>query len=153
MSVDIELLDGLSAPLAQVEADAAHVLAFFGLPNAELSVLLCDDATIWPLNRDFRGKDRPTDVLAFAQREGMAFPGPDDILGDVVVSLETAARQAAERGHSTEAELRILLVHGICHLLGFDHERDEDAEVMEAKERELLRELGAVVFAAPTETA
>jgi probable rRNA maturation factor len=125
-----------------VEADAAAILAALGLDGAELSVVLCDDATIWPLNRDWRGKDRPTDVLAFAQREGVAVPGGDQVLGDVVISVETARRQAAERGHSVGREVRVLLVHGICHLVGYDHEDDADAEVMEAKERELLAALG-----------
>lgn len=133
--------DGAAWDVDAVERDAVRILAQFGLDDAELSVLLCDDAVIWPLNRDWRRKDRPTDVLAFAQREGLAFPGAGDVLGDVVISVETAARQAAERGHSTEREVRILLVHGICHLLGYDHERDDEAEVMEAKERAILAAL------------
>jgi probable rRNA maturation factor len=126
-----------------IERDAARILDAFGLGDAELSIVVCDDATIHPLNRDFRGKDNPTDVLSFAQREGLPVPGDHDLLGDVVISIETASRQAAERGHSLDTEVRILLVHGICHLLGYDHEADDEAEVMEAKEREILAILGA----------
>ncbi len=140
--IDVSAEEGWESWVAAVEADAAAVLAAFDLMDGELSVMLCDDATIWPLNRDYRGKDRPTDVLAFAQREGTPVPGQDHVLGDVVISVETAARQASERGHATAHELRVLLVHGICHLLGYDHEQDDEAEVMEAKEREILRLLG-----------
>ena len=99
--IDVTVSDGVAWDTGAVERDAARILAHFGLQDAELSVLLCDDAVIWPLNRDYRRKDRPTDVLAFAQREGLAFPGAGDVLGDVVISVETAARQAAERGHAT----------------------------------------------------
>lgn len=135
--VDVTLAEGCSWPAESIVADATKVLGEFGLDDAELSVLLCDDATIWPLNREYRGKDKPTDVLSFAQREGEAI-GRSEVLGDVVISLETAARQAAERHHDTAYEVRVLLVHGICHLLGYDHEEDDEAEEMEALERDLL---------------
>ena len=117
---------------------ATAVLTHFSLSDAMLSIFLCDDATIHPLNRDYRGKDKPTDVLSFAQREGEFAFLEDDLLGDVIVSMETTIRQAQERNHSTETELRVLLVHGILHLLGYDHIEDEEAEIMEAKEREIL---------------
>ena len=147
MDIDVSLEGGGAAGadhVADLEAVAARVLGAFGLDEAELSIVLCDDAFIHPLNRDWRGKDRPTDVLSFAQREGEEADEDDPVLGDVVISLETAARQAAERGHSTGHELRVLLVHGICHLLGYDHEEDEEAEEMEALERDLLSELPAL---------
>jgi probable rRNA maturation factor len=114
------------------------VLSYLALSEAELSILLCDDATIHPLNRDYRGKDKPTDVLSFAQREGDFAFIDDDVLGDVIVSMDTTIRQAKERNHSTQTELRVLLVHGILHLLGYDHIEDDEAEIMEAKEREIL---------------
>lgn len=120
---------------------AEHLLNAFGLPEGELSVVLCDDAFIHPLNRDWRGKDKPTDVLSFAQREGEGANPDDNVLGDVIISVETATRQAEERGHPLGHELRVLLVHGILHLLGYDHEEDEEAEEMEALERDLLGEL------------
>ena len=114
------------------------VLSYLDLSEAELSILLCDDATIHPLNRDYRGKDKPTDVLSFAQREGEFAFVDDNVLGDVIISMDTTIRQAKERSHSTEVELRVLLVHGILHLLGYDHIEDDEAEIMEAKEREIL---------------
>lgn len=144
MPVWVDVIDGVDADLGAIERDARHVLAWFKLVDAELSVLVCDDATIHPLNRDYRGKDKPTDVLSFAQREGIAFPdaGEDEVLGDVVISLETAVRQATERSHPVAQEVRVLLVHGICHLLGYDHEQDDEAEEMEALEREILASMG-----------
>jgi len=121
-----------------VEA-AEQVLVALGLCDVELSILLCDDAFIHPLNRDYRGKDKPTDVLSFAMREE---GDPNDpVLGDVIISIERAKEQAMDRGHSIGVELALLLVHGILHLLGYDHEDDEEAQVMEAKEKEILSTL------------
>ena len=115
---------------------AEQALVALGLSDVELSILLCDDAFIHPLNRDYRGKDKPTDVLSFAMREE---GDPNDpVLGDVIISIERAQEQALERGHPIGVELALLLVHGILHLLGYDHEEDEEAEMMEAKEKEIL---------------
>ena len=111
-----------------------QALDLMGQPASEVSLVLCDDAFIHPLNLDHRNKDRPTDVLAFAQREGDFAFLDDSLLGDVIISLETAQRQADERGHSLLSELEILLVHGTLHLLGYDHIEDAEAEVMEAEE-------------------
>jgi rRNA maturation RNase YbeY len=92
------------------------------------------------LNRQYRGKDRPTDVLAFALREGESGPAHTSVLGDVVISLETAARQARSRRRPLAAEVRVLLVHGILHVLGYDHERGPaEARRMRALEHRLLR--------------
>ena len=132
---------GAAAMGRALRTDATALLDLLDVPDAELSVLLCDDAFILPLNRDYRGKDRPTDVLSFSQREGEDGDPEDPVLGDVVISVETAGRQAAERGHALEHELRVLLVHGVLHLLGYDHEVDEEAEEMEALERDLLSRL------------
>jgi probable rRNA maturation factor len=120
---------------------SSAVLQYLELLDAELSIVLCDDSTIHPLNRDYRGKDKSTDVLSFAQREGEFALLEDNLLGDVIISIETTRRQANEREHSVETELRVLLVHGILHLLGYDHIEDDEAEIMEAKEREILRVL------------
>ena len=136
MEVDI-LLENVNVEFSVVDQDARQVLSLFGLENGELSVVLCDDAYIYPLNRDYRGKDKATDVLSFAQREG-EFALANDILGDVIISIETAQRQAEERGHTVEKEIRILLIHGILHLLGYDHIEDDEAEEMEAEERSIL---------------
>jgi len=138
--IDVRL-EGVEDPVG-VEAIAARALEVLRLADAELSIVLCDDAFIHPLNRDYRGKDRPTDVLSFPQREGEESDPDDPVLGDIVLSVERAQAQADERGHSVETEIRILLVHGILHLLGYDHEDDADAEEMEAEERRVLAMLG-----------
>lgn len=103
------------------------MLAFLRLEQAELSVLLCDDATIHELNRDFRGKDRPTDVLAFPMGGAPAGGDCPALLGDVVISVDTARRQAAQRGRPIADEVTFLLAHGLLHLLGYDH-RDRPEE-------------------------
>ena len=110
--------------------------------RSELSLSLVADPEMHELNRVHRGKDRPTDVLSFPQREGEESDPDDPVLGDIVLSVERAQTQADERGHSLETEIRILLVHGILHLLGYDHEEDADAEEMEAEERRVLAMLG-----------
>ncbi len=131
-------------PPAAVRRDARHILRAMGEDGAELTVVLVDDSIIRDLNRRFRRKDRATDVLAFAAREGESLPGADDALGDVVISLETAARQARRRRRPLAAEVRTLLVHGILHLLGYDHEHSaEQARIMSAVERELALILAA----------
>lgn len=109
------------------------------LDDRELSVVLTDDDEIHELNRDFRGKDRPTDVLAFSLGEGEAseFAGP--LLGDVVISVPTARRQAKQRKRELEAELRMLLAHGLLHLVGWDHQTDEEDRRMKARTRALCR--------------
>ena len=117
---------------------AHQTLAFMRLDEVELSIVLCDDAFIHPLNRDYRGKNQATDVLSFSQREGEFADANDPVLGDVIISVETAQRQADERGHHLGRELTVLLIHGILHLLGYDHISDDDAEVMEAIEASLL---------------
>lgn len=117
------------------------MLAYLGLTGAELSVALVDDAVIHALNRDFRGKDKPTDVLAFAMEEGTATPsaGGPRLLGDVIVSVETAQKQAKRRRRPLLDELTMLLAHGLLHLLGYDHQSDDEERIMVAKTRELER--------------
>ncbi|WP_248362607.1 rRNA maturation RNase YbeY [Anaeromyxobacter oryzae] len=99
------------------------------------------DRRIRSLNRAWRGKDRATDVLSFPISEP---PGSGSLLGDVVISLDTATRRARAERRSTGAELDRYLAHGILHLLGYDHERAEDARVMASKEAELARAEGLV---------
>lgn len=111
---------------------AERMLRAMKMENAELSILLCDDATIHELNRDYRGKDRPTDVLAFAMREGEGGPLHPEILGDVVISIDTTRRQARERGIAIVAEATFLLAHGLLHLLGYDHQTEQELRVMMA---------------------
>ena len=102
----------------------------------EVHVLLAGDATLRRLNRQFRWKNEATDVLSFPAGDGNAV----GVAGDLAISLETAARQAAQFGHSLRDEVRVLLLHGVLHLAGFDHEAD--AGEMAAHEAELRRELG-----------
>ncbi|MFI5366578.1 MAG: rRNA maturation RNase YbeY [Candidatus Binatia bacterium] len=139
-----------SVSVAQVAAEARRLLHALGEERAELTITLVDDAAIHALNRDYRGKDRPTDVLAFAMREGLRAPGDAAVLGDVVISLDTAARQARRRTKSVAAEVRTLLIHGVLHLLGYDHERSAaEARHMRAVER-LLHKLLTVRSGAST---
>jgi probable rRNA maturation factor len=125
---------------AEVKRDARRILITMAEPRAELAVSLVSDAEIHELNRNYRGKDRPTDVLAFAMREGAAVPDHANLLGDVVISLDTAARQARQRRRTLAEEIRILLVHGVLHLLGYDHEKSAgEARRMQAMERRLRK--------------
>lgn len=114
-----------------------RVLSAAGVGNAALSVEFIGDRRMRRLNAQYRGRDMTTDVLAFAMREA---PGPRSaLLGDVVISVPRAAKQAAEQGHSVQHELAVLLIHGILHLLGYDHERSApEARRMRRKERALL---------------
>ncbi|MEZ4393036.1 MAG: rRNA maturation RNase YbeY [Polyangiales bacterium] len=114
------------------------MLRAMGLKRAELSVLLCDDETIHGLNKGYRKKNRPTDVLAFALREGELGHLAGDALGDVVISLDTAKRQAEARGVAPREEVRMLLAHGILHLLGWDHQTDDEDARMRAETERLM---------------
>ncbi|KAH6755113.1 haloacid dehalogenase-like hydrolase family protein [Perilla frutescens var. hirtella] len=113
-----------------------------GFESVELSVLLCNDEFIRKLNKDWRGEDHATDVLSMSQHIP-ELKLPILMLGDIVISVETAARQAEERGHTLIDEIRILVVHGLLHLLGFDHELSDEAEKeMENEEELMLKGLG-----------
>lgn len=126
----------------RLQSQGEALLAAVGRPDAELSVVLCGDGFIQPLNRDWRGKDAPTDVLSFAQQEGDGLLSDDPVLGDLVISIETAGRQADALGHALATEVTVLLVHGLLHLLGYDHETNEqDAARMREEERRLLEVL------------
>lgn len=112
----------------------------------ELSLTITDDPHIHKLNRDFRGQDKPTDVLSFAATEAMDLAAwPKEIplpLGDVVISLATVRRQAQENDISPDLELAWVLLHGILHLLGYDHQTEKQRSPMRALENQCLRELG-----------
>ena len=110
----------------------------------EVDITIVDDEEIHQLNRDYRGVDRPTDVLSFAldeddEDEPELLEGQLHLLGDIIISAETATRQAEEFGHGLEREIVYLAVHGLLHLLGYDHMAEEDKVVMRAKEEEALR--------------
>jgi probable rRNA maturation factor len=114
--------------------------------HAEVSVVFADDEYIQELNRQYRGKDTPTDVLSFALDEGEepgVVGGPEEtLLGDIVISLETATRQAEDFGHSLERELAYLTVHGMLHLVGYDHEDEDQKLIMRRQEEDILAVLG-----------
>lgn len=125
----------------RLRSTARRVLLAENCPeNAEVSILLTGDEAIRELNSRYCGIDAPTDVLAFSQLEGEEFVEEGEaVLGDVVISVETAARQAMEHGHTLDDEMDILLAHGILHLLGYDHETPEDEKRMFERQRELVR--------------
>jgi len=132
--------------------DAERLMRAARLDRSELSLVLAGDRAIRALNREYRGDDRPTDVLSFSQLEQAGCHALDphaienragQLLGDVVISIDTALRQARELGVSRRARLRTLLIHGLLHLIGYDHERSAaDARRMFARERELAARLG-----------
>lgn len=130
---------------ADVRAVAERMLASLGLADAELSLLLCDDATIHTLNRDYRRKDKPTDVLAFALREGPHAEHAGDALGDVVISMDTARRQAAEHDSAISTEVNFLLAHGVLHLLGYDHQNRGEERRMSAR-TDILRSVAGTLW-------
>jgi probable rRNA maturation factor len=133
---------GPSGPDAErLRGCAQRLLEALGRDEAELSVVLVDEAAMAELNGRWRGRPRPTDVLSFSLLEGEGAEHRGALLGDVVLCVPVAARQAAERGHDLEAELLRLLIHGTLHLLGHDHERDDEAARMEAEEARLWNAL------------
>jgi len=132
--------EGWARRIAQTVLKAEGVV-----PPYEVGLVFTDSEAIKQLNRDYRGVDEPTDVLAFhmlPQKEvddSFALP-PDGVtrLGEVIISYPQAVAQAREQGHSTERELALLVIHGILHLLGYDHEEPEEESKMRERERELL---------------
>lgn len=110
-----------------------------------LSVALINNEEIQRINRDFRDKDQPTDVISFAYHETEDYLiGPYDTLGDIVISLERVEEQRKEYGHSFKRELFYVLTHGILHLLGYDHMNEEEKKEMRAREEEILGKYGIV---------
>lgn len=144
MSLDLVVADGVALPgelRRQLRTEVARMLRAAarhdGRADYEASLRLVDDAEIHALNRDYRGKNKPTDVLAFAQREGPAGALHPELLGDVVISIDTARRQA-KRG--LYRELLHLASHGLCHLLGYDHRDDDEERTMNARAAALRAE-------------
>lgn len=131
---------------------AERVLAATGEAASELSIQLVGDDRMRSLNRVFRKRDKTTDVLAFAMREGRS---PDSsLLGDVVISIPTARRQAREAGHSVDEEIAALLIHGVLHLCGYDHERSQsEARRMFRREQAILKSVRPVPVLMTTRTA
>jgi len=129
----------------EIETAISATQAALGAENvakgAELSIAFADDETVREYNRDYRGKDKATNVLSFPQD---LEPGPDGaiVLGDILLARETCVREASELGLMFQDHLSHLSVHGVLHLLGYDHEVDEDAEEMETREVQILAEMG-----------
>ena len=108
-------------------------------PDSELSLVFVDDADIEKLNKQYLQRGGPTNVIAFAMREGAFADLSPHVLGDVVISVETAAREAQRAGISLQDRLTALMIHGILHLLGYAHENDDEkARVMQARSEALL---------------
>jgi len=125
--------------------EAAAEIVDADTADAELAVMLTDDTGIRTLNRNWRGIDKPTNVLSFPALQPVGARGPDDappMLGDIAIAYETMRREADEKAKPFEHHLSHLAVHGFLHLVGYDHENNDDAEAMEALEREVLAQLG-----------
>ncbi|MCL2669839.1 MAG: rRNA maturation RNase YbeY [Syntrophaceae bacterium] len=121
-----------------------RLLKAVGNPDGEISIVLTDDAQIQEINRHYLNRDRPTNVISFAMMEGEFGAINPNLLGDIVISLETASRDAEKGRLDFEEEVAFLLIHGLLHLLGYDHEEVEPSRAlaMKAKERELFDLLG-----------
>ena len=140
----VSIPEALEADLTKAMNVVAELEALS--PQTEVDITLVDDAAIHELNRTYRGIDRPTDVLSFALDEGEEEPEVDDdeiehLLGDVIISAPTAVRQGEEYGHGLEREMTYLAVHGMLHLLGYDHMEEKDKLIMRKREEEVLLRL------------
>jgi len=124
----------------EIKKKAKTILDALECPDGELSILIVDDPEIAKLNKTYLGRPGPTNVIAFPMQEGPFGQINPSLLGDVVLSINTAAREAQDAGISVESRLDHLLIHGILHLFGFDHEKTpEQAEAMRSKEEQLLK--------------
>jgi probable rRNA maturation factor len=137
--VDIAVENGGWSEADVAVAEHAAIAALTGQLDARLSILLSNDAAIRALNRQFRGKNKPTNVLSFPAAD---MPGNENFLGDIIIARETTEAEALAEGKSLADHLAHLVVHGVLHLLGEDHETSEQAERMEAAERAILSRLG-----------
>lgn len=129
-----------------VRLAAEKTAELYGVPTAEVSITLTNNAYIHELNKKYRQIDRPTDVLSFALNESdepAVEDGPEiNVLGDIIISVERAEEQAAEYGHSVRREMAFLTVHGMLHLLGYDHMEEADRLEMEAEQKYVMEQLG-----------
>lgn len=144
LSNDSPTLDVEKNLAAEIIRAAETVGKIYGAENSEVSITLTDDETIHQLNKKYRNIDRPTDVLSFAFRESdepKIFGAETETLGDVIISLERAKVQAEEFGHSFLREIIFLEVHGLLHLLGYDHITEEDRLEMESEQKFIMSEL------------
>ena len=134
-----------SEAVIQRAVAAAAAIVDAGLGEAELAVMLTDDSGIRTLNNNWRGIDKPTNVLSFPALPPTGAGGPDNaprMLGDVAIAYQTTRAEADDEQKPFDHHLSHLAVHGFLHLIGYDHEKDDEAETMEALEREILSQLG-----------
>jgi probable rRNA maturation factor len=144
LSIDFRIADPRWEALGDVDALAAHVLGLAASHvkrSGELAVLFTSDAEMHDLNKQWRGMDKPTDVLSFPSGQP-EIPGQPQYLGDVALGYETALRDAETMQRPFEGHVSHLLIHGFLHLLGYDHIEPEDAQVMEPLESDILASLG-----------
>lgn len=144
LEIDLRVADERWLALGDCDQLAAHVLGLAASrlgAAGEVAILLTDDAEMHALNKQWRGLDKPTDVLSFPG-EGPEIPGQPQYLGDIAVAFDTALRDAETMGCPFQGHIAHLLIHGFLHLLGYDHIEAEDAKVMEPLEVELLASLG-----------
>ncbi|MDQ0205132.1 rRNA maturation RNase YbeY [Pectinatus haikarae] len=129
-----------------IEQVAAKMAELYDLKNSEVSITLTDNKNIHALNKKYRNIDRPTDVLSFALNEGeepnIEGGAPVNVLGDIIISVEKTAKQAEEYGHSVKREIAFLTVHGMLHLLGYDHIEENDRVEMRREEEFIMEKLG-----------
>jgi len=146
--VDVEVeaedwLDSLPDAVAVVTTGVVAALNAAGIKDqADVVVLLCDDAEMRALNKEYRQKNAPTNVLSFPAPKTMRIKGVLDHLGDIALGLETCVREAKEQDKSLKNHVMHLCVHGALHLLGYDHIAEDEAEAMESLERDILKTLG-----------
>ncbi|WP_346684692.1 rRNA maturation RNase YbeY [Megamonas hypermegale] len=139
LEIDVQIVD-------TVRKAAYKVGELYGLDNAEVSITFTDNKHIHEINREYRKVDRPTDVISFALNEGdepeIEGGAPINVLGDIIISVEKAVEQAKDYGHSVEREVAFLTVHGMLHLLGYDHMEEEDRKEMRQEEDFVMEKLG-----------
>lgn len=137
--VEAEPWRAISGIEEKIFVAALEALVAEGRNAAEINILLSDDETVRALNSQFRGANKPTNVLSFPAADG---PGMDTMLGDIILGYETIARESTEQGKPFLHHAQHLTMHGVLHLLGFDHELPDEAQKMEALETALCRKLG-----------
>ncbi len=132
MKIYINDLTGKVKELKQIKNQSKSILSYLKLPSStEVSISFIDDSYMRELNLKYKDNNRTTDVLSFPQ-EG-------ELLGDILISVDKATAQSEELGHTFEQEVRRLVVHGILHLLGYNHKKPQEARLMEEKEKEILK--------------
>ena len=150
IDIDCKGIDaGADFKADRIESFCSRVLKKLGIEKKEISLLFCDDAFIRQLNRDYRGIDKPTDVLSFQQGDSSEYcvPAGTILLGDVVISMETLFRNARDYNIAPEEEMKRLIVHGILHLSGMDHgHKDYTGDMLELQEKIIKEFLEVNIF-------